>query len=88
MVHPSTLSWRLLSNAHAVYSPYVHASSQCGMVLSFKLCLSQSNRGTSICLNYAKSHLIKQRMRARMEQFRASEERMNACKHSRFNVWT
>lgn len=77
MVHPeSTLGWRLLSNAHAsLQSPMLmhQANAEWYYLLgAYRRAIEE----LQFALNYAESHLVKQRMRARMEQFRASEERM------------
>ena len=79
MVHPeNTLGWRLLSNAHAsLQSPMLmhQANAEWYYLLgAYRRAIEE----LQFALNYADSHLLKQRMRARMDQFRVSEERMKA----------
>ena len=79
MVHPdNTLGWQLLSHAYASEQRPMEMHQANAELYNLLGGYRRAIDELQFALNYAQGHLLKQRMRARMNQFRESEERMKS----------
>ncbi len=83
MVHPqNTLGWQLLSHAYASEQRPMEMHQANAELFNLLGGYRRAIDELQFALNYAEGHLLKQRMRARMAQFRESEERMKSLVNS------